>query len=87
MGLALLLLCALLLLGGGGLLQWRSALLRDLDLQRRNGKHFEQMYRDAAEDGGAWKAKYQRVKLQLEQVRCWGKVATEATGWSTGSSW
>mmetsp|Transcript_21520 Transcript_21520/g.56112 ORF Transcript_21520/g.56112 Transcript_21520/m.56112 type:complete len:245 (+) Transcript_21520:156-890(+) len=66
-GLLLLLVCALLLLGGGGLLQWRATLLRDLDLQRRNGKHFEQMYHDSMEDSREWKAKYHRVKMQLEQ--------------------
>mmetsp|Transcript_11911 Transcript_11911/g.21483 ORF Transcript_11911/g.21483 Transcript_11911/m.21483 type:complete len:263 (-) Transcript_11911:78-866(-) len=62
-----LLCCAALLLGGAGMLQWRAALLRDLELIRRSGKHFEQMYRDSEADSAEWKAKYQRVKGQLEQ--------------------
>ena len=64
----LLLFCGMLLLGGGGLLQWRAAMTRDLELSRRQGKHFEQMFRDSETDSKEWTAKYSTVKTQLEHV-------------------
>lgn len=64
----LLLFCGILLLCGAGMMQWRSVMLRDLELSRRQGKHFEQMYRDSEEESKDWQQKYAKVKAQLERV-------------------
>jgi hypothetical protein len=65
---AVLVLCTAILVCAAGFLQWRSAIVRELERCKRQGKHFEQMFRDASDDSKEWEKKYKLVKTQLERV-------------------